>query len=224
MRPYYSDDSVTLYHGDYRAVLPQVGEVDVLLTDIPYNISQESGGLRELSYGAWDGGFDHTAFVDAVIGLVRKSVYIWCHETQVSEILLAFRAAGLIDRALVWVKKNPTVINGDRLWLPGFEICAFGKVRGAEFHEHCHAGVWTASPDRMRLHPCQKPINIIQHQILASSTSGDLVFDPCAGSGTTLRAAKNVGRRAIGIESVEAHCEIIAQRLTQEVLDLGDVA
>lgn len=69
-------------------------------------------------------------------------------------------------------------------------------------------------------HPAAFPLEVVQPWIPACSQPGDLVLDPFMGSGTTLRAAKDLGRRAIGIEIEERYCEIAAKRLGQEVLAL----
>lgn len=69
-------------------------------------------------------------------------------------------------------------------------------------------------------HPATMPFRMATDHILSWSNSGDLVFDPFMGSGTTLRAAKDLGRKAIGIEIEERYCEIAANRLSQEVLCL----
>jgi len=70
------------------------------------------------------------------------------------------------------------------------------------------------------LHPTQKPIKLMQYLIKTYSNKGDTVLDFAMGSGTTLRAAKDLGRKAIGIEIEEKYCEIAAKRLAQEVLPL----
>ena len=74
-----------------------------------------------------------------------------------------------------------------------------------------------------RLHPAAKPEPLIRHLLEVSTLPGGTVLDPFTGSGTTLRAAKDLGRKSIGIELDERYCEIAATRLGQEVFDFGDV-
>ena len=81
--------------------------------------------------------------------------------------------------------------------------------------------VWRFPIERNRKHPAQKPLAMMSQIVRVSSRPGDLVVDPFMGSGTTLRAAKDLGRRAIGIEIDERYCEIAAKRLSQEVLQFG---
>jgi site-specific DNA-methyltransferase (adenine-specific) len=71
-----------------------------------------------------------------------------------------------------------------------------------------------------RFHPTQKPLEVITWNI-GLADNPKTILDPCFGSGTTLRAAKDLGRKAIGIEIEEKYCEIAAKRMQQEVLPLG---
>jgi len=75
-------------------------------------------------------------------------------------------------------------------------------------------------PPIQRVHPNEKPIDLVLKFISLTTPRDGLVLDPFMGSGTTLRAAKDMGRNAIGIELEERYCEIAARRLEQEVLAL----
>jgi adenine-specific DNA-methyltransferase len=73
-------------------------------------------------------------------------------------------------------------------------------------------------------HPCEKPLPLLRHMLDTSARPGALILDPFAGSGSTLRAAKDAGLRAIGVEQDRRWCEFAARRLAQEALDLGESA
>jgi adenine-specific DNA-methyltransferase len=106
--------------------------------------------------------------------------------------------------------------------LPGYEA----GVRPFVAPPSNYGDVWTfptvnTYPGK---HPCEKPLALMEHIIQSSSRPLDTVLDPFAGSGTTLMAARNLGRNAIGVERDERWCEFAARRLEQGVLDLGNVA
>ena len=82
------------------------------------------------------------------------------------------------------------------------------------------SNVWRIQPVNGSDHPAPYPLTLAERCIRLSTWPGEIVFDPFMGSGTTLRAAKDLGRRAVGFELSEAYCEIAAKRLAQEVLPL----
>jgi site-specific DNA-methyltransferase (adenine-specific) len=127
----------------------------------------------------------------------------------------------MTTRLAVWEKSNPSPMNGEHFWLSSVEVCVAAKHGGATFTEFCASPVFRGSLVQRSEHPTQKPRWLFDRLVLASTAAGDMVLDPFMGSGTALRAAKDLGRRAIGIEIEERYCEIAARRCSQETLDLG---
>jgi DNA modification methylase len=238
MKPYYQDDHVTLYHGDNAEVLPTLSGVDLVLTSPPYNLNgdgNKSGGtyFRNLAtgYASHDDAMPHTDYV------------AWQHTT----IRAAW--ASLSDAGAIFYNHKPRV-GGERVRLPldliPDEIPLRQIVvwdRGSGFNRQntyfvpCHEWVMVLAKPAWRTvtksvddvwripfetggeHPAPFPLSLATRAI--GSTSASVVLDPFAGSGTTLRAAKDLGRKAIGVELDERYCEIAAKRCAQEVLDFG---
>jgi site-specific DNA-methyltransferase (adenine-specific) len=225
MKPYYSDDAVTIYHGDCREILPTLAAADLVLTDPPYNcINRATGGLRVIDKGGADSRPVEIATLgQELVRIAAGSIYVWCAAEQLSHWLASFTAAGLTVRGGVWQKTNPSPMNGERLWLSALEFCAFARKDGAYFNRHCQAALWTRATEPGD-HPTPKPLRLMQEIIDASCPPAGTVVDPFMGGGTTLRAAKNLNRRAVGIEVEERYCDLAAQRLSQDVLDLGIAA
>jgi len=219
VRPYYEDDYATIYHGNCLEVLPVAA--DLVLTDVPYGVvSRPSAGLRCFNKGCAD--VPTVPLVDLPGLLSAPSVYVFCGREQVSALLRGFSSLGMSTRLAFWEKTNPSPINGQHLWLSSVECCVFARSPGATFNEMCASPVFRGASDReMDGHPTPKPRWLMERIVRASSNAGDTVLDPFMGSGTTLVAAKNLGRKAIGIEIEERYCEIAAERLSQGVLDLG---
>ena len=223
MTPYYEQDGITIYHGDCREVLPGI-KADLVLTDVPYGVvNRESGGLRVLNKGIAD---DPTVCSQEIAPLLAASdattQYVFCGTEQVSVLRGGYVSLGFTTRLGIWEKSDPSPMNGEYLWLSSVECCVFARRAGAVFTERCASPVWRGPTDRSGWgHPTPKPRWLFDRLVLASSLVDGCVLDPFMGSGTTLVAAKNLGRRAIGIEIEERYCEMAARRLDQGVLDLG---
>ena len=218
MKPYYDHGGITIYHGDCREVLPYIEPVDLVLTDPPYGkVNRETGGLRNLDKRAADNVTVAPSHFVRILP-VFKTCYVWCSTEQVSEYREKLVELGLTTRLCIWEKTNPSPMNGEKLWLSSVESCVFARSSGATFNEFCNSPVWRGPTGAHFEHLTPKPEWLFRRLILASSVAGDLVLDPFFGSGTTLRAAKDLGRKAIGVEIDERYCEIAANRLAQEVL------
>ncbi len=194
MTPYYQDDSCTIYHGDCREILPTLGSMtgSVVVTDPPYP-GYEKG---------WE--VPDVASILAGIDAPTKVVF-WP--------VLVPSPLKHHDAEHVWHKPNgQSRYHYER-------ILVDGSAPGA-----CVWRVAAILPDYVQYarecvdHPTQKPIRLVRDVVRRHK--GEPVLDPFMGSGTTLRAAKDLGRKAIGIEIEEKYCEIAARRLGQEVLAL----
>lgn len=226
MKPYYEDDLVTLYHGDCRDVLASMeGEsVAAVLTDPPYTErthskarTPEREGVtafaaiddRDLREILRDCGHVSRGWVVATLDY-RHAVEFEEHPPKHLKVM----------RLGVWVKTNPTPqLSGDRP-AQGWESIAYmhrddrrSKWNGGGSH-----GNYVAPIPPPEGHPTAKPLPLVSQWVRWFTQPGDIVLDPFAGSGTTLRAAKDEGRAAIGVERDERYCELIARRLSQDTL------
>lgn len=224
MKPYYEHGGITIYHGDCREVLPQL-DVDVIVSDPPYGIAlntrtESSGRGRRTCKGFR--GDEMVKDLDPIIGddepfdpsplLDYGTVILW------GGIHFADKLP-VNARWLVWDKRcgSDSDDNAD---------CEFAwtNLRGQAriFHHYWRGflreGRENLSVEGAKLHPAQKPVNLMKW-CLGFVPDAQNVADPYMGSGATLVAAKDLGRRAIGIEIEEKYCEIAAKRLSQEVFD-----
>lgn len=206
-----------LYNNDCMKILPTLGNksVDLVVTDIPYNeVNRKHGSLRKLDKGKADIiTFDLDMFVSELARVTKGSIYIFCGIEQVSDIRKILVQNKMSTRLCIWEKTNPSPMNGDKIWLSGIECCVFGRFPNATFNEHCKNTVFRYPCGRNKLHPTQKPLELIEKPVLASSNEGDTVLDPCMGSGTTGVACKKNNRNFIGIEMDGEFYNIASRRI-----------
>lgn len=196
--------------------------VDLVLTDIPYNVvNRQSNGLRELNKKDADViTFPLNSFLSEVCRIARGSIYIFCSTEQVSEIRAGLIKAGLSTRLIIWEKTNPSPMNGQHIWLSSVECAVYGKNKGALFNGHCRSSVLRYPCGRNKIHPTQKPLPLFEDLIETSTKPGDVVLDPCMGSGTTAVACLKTGRNYIGFELSPEYCRAAEQRILETVDDL----
>ena len=222
MKPYYQDESVTIYHGDCREVLPMLA-FDVVVTDPPYGISVNTNYAKSKRAAL----AQCNDFGGSIVGDSEPFDPSW---------LLAFPRLFLFG-ANHYADKLPPSPS----WVVWDKVDGLSSSREVGFNDNADAELaWTnlGGPARIlrhrwmgmlkaseqgdrRVHPTQKPLSLMAQIVSHYAESLWVIADPYMGSGTTLRAAKDLGRRAIGIEIDERYCEIAARRCSQETLDLG---
>jgi DNA modification methylase len=244
--PFYQDESVTLYHGDCREILPQLGAVDHVITDPPYSAHVHSKSMR----GAvgWKGEIAETRDLgfEALDDQTRLLVGRWC-ASYVKRWIAVFSDT---ESAHLWREALGVVTDG--CWLEYVRTVFWHKVGGApqftgdrpavacEAITLCHQtgrkrwngggkqGIYSvpivldrgASATEWRCHTTQKPEELMKQLVADFTDIGEMILDPFAGSGTTLVAAKRLNRKAIGIELDEGYCRTIVRRLAQGALGL----
>lgn len=193
--------------------------VDLTLTDIPYNgVNRESNGLRILDKGNADIiSFDLFSFLQEVNRVTKGTIIIFCGKEQLSTIYGYFsnlqkKNKGTV-RQLIWEKTNPSPMNGQFIYLSGIENAVWFKKRKSIFNARCKNTVFKYPCGRSKLHPTEKNINLLKELIIDNSSENQIVFDPCAGSGSHLYAAKCLDRQYLGIEINERYYNLAKERL-----------
>lgn len=207
-----------LIQGDCIDVMGRMEDnsVDYTLTDIPYGeVNRESNGLRVLDKGVADDiTFDLGNFLDEVYRVTKNSITIFCGREQFSAIYEYFAKKKGTTRPIVWEKSNPSPMNGQYVYLSGVEFAVWFKKQGAKtFNPHCKNTVMKHPNGSRKLHPTEKNHKLLEELILDNSNEGDLIFDPCFGSASTLLVAKKLGRQYLGIELDEGFYKLGLDRL-----------
>ena len=258
--PYFRDDSVVIYHGDARDILPVIRQVDCIIADPPFNAGKDYGvGTDDAKPSAEYWAWLREQLVSAAKCL-RPGGSLWAmNETRNAarmQLILEDDAGLDFQNLIVWAFGNPTPaakraaktwraivfcrtvgepqvwnLDADRLRRETI-YCNFSRMNG----RRTVADLWPDIPklvggflaqkevllgrDGSFTHLAQMPQALAERPILLTTNLGDIILDPFMGSGTTLRAAKDLGRYAIGIEIEERYCEIAAKRMAQSVMPL----
>ena len=245
IRPYYQDDAVMIYCCDCRDVMGELGTVDHIITDPPYSVDVHAkqwigkaltqAGKPRVSTAHSELGFDPLTnelrawFARQAAMSSRRWVLIFSDLEGISDWKAELLQAGLeYVRSCVWDKiDSAPQFTGDRPAASAEAIvCAHpsGRKRwngGGKRNVYRSAVNGERGP---KPHPSTKPLALMKYLVADFTDPMDAIIDPFMGSGTTLRAAKDLGRKAIGIEIEERYCEIAAKRMAQEVFDFAPEA
>lgn len=197
----------------------KANSVNLTLTDIPYGaVNRDSNGLRILDKNIADVmTFDIQDFLEEVYRISSSTIIIFCGKEQFSEIFDFFSNKQSMKkgtvREIIWQKSNPSPMNGQYVYLSGVENAVWFKKRGGCFNAHCKNTVFKFPNGSRKNHPTEKNHELLKELILDNSNEGDIVFDPCAGSGSTLLVAKENKRRYLGCEIYTEYFNIIKARL-----------
>lgn len=237
--PYYQDDRVTLYHGDCLEVLDGLVEpVDAVLTDPPYasgtrlEAAKPSSGamLRAGRFAGRPLDLDQMTTL-GYIWLLRSiamgvrqlmpdgaSLMVFIDWRQWPHLVGALETANFrVQTMVVWDKGSIGTGNGFR---SQHELICHASRGVPTIHDRTFGNVLRFHRQAPLDHPSPKPVGLLESLVQVTTPPAATVFDPFAGGGSTLVAARNLGRKAVGVEIEERYCEIAARRLAQDVLPL----
>lgn len=230
--PYYHDETsgISIYHGDCRDILPELepASVDLVLTDPPYGVryvtARRSHNDPLVAPIAGDESLD--AMADVVPEIHRllandRHAYFFASPQMIGPATSFVAASFKVKNVIIWDKGDAgTVGDLEAGFGVNWEAVIYAsKGRRPLIGPRPRAMIrydWTGTRDPV--HPAVKPVAVLRWIVSKSATLGEMTLDPFMGSGTTLRAAKDLGCRAIGIEIEERYCEIAVRRLQQAVL------
>jgi site-specific DNA-methyltransferase (adenine-specific) len=220
-KPYHEEDGITIYHGDCREILPHLPKVDLVLTDPPYGIEQRSGTV---SYARARKNEYAPNFVDNKDYIINVCVPV------ISDCIDRFGRVVLTPGNVFFCSYPQPKAMGVFYQPATVSMHAWGRCdcqpifyygRDPRIGKTISFSSRTVSEKpSCDEHPCAKPLKAWKWLLDKTSLEGETILDPFMGSGTTLVAAKQLHRKAIGIEIEEKYCEIAVKRLGQGVLPI----
>jgi DNA modification methylase len=225
MNPYFEDGEVALYHGDALDVLPNIRSADCMILDPPYHMSPST--FRGIDDGAASSVATPVRLLNETFRHAYRmlpdggTAFIFCDWRRGPDTTYLATLAGLrISTCLAWTRNRSGTGGMFRgAWDP---IYVASKGTPNIRNKAAVPNVINADHPTDKDHPYEKPVAVWNH--LLSRIPPGLVVDAFAGSGGSADLALRHGHRWIGIEADERHCEQIAERLSQGVMDFGGVA
>lgn len=226
-----------LFHDNCLEIIKRIPNesIDLILTDIPYNISKENNfktmkdreGRNGIDFGEWDKVFNTESLIN-IVPLIKSggSLVTFCSFEQYSELCQTFKGSLTLKDRFVWEKSNPMPRNCDRRYVNNIELCVwFVKEKGkwtfnrqSDKYDSCVLKYPSESGARnTRYHSCQKNLNLIEELVLRHSNPNNIILDPFMGSGTTGVACVHTNRNFIGIELDDKYFNVAKERIEKEI-------
>jgi site-specific DNA-methyltransferase (adenine-specific) len=226
VRPYFEAGGVSLYHGGCRDVVAElpVGSVDLMLTDPPYGKQYLGEGkpIRKLNIrgdGVRQGVRVVRQALFAALPLLAADahVLVFCHWESWPDFYDAICPLVPIKNALIWHKDRGGPGDTQMEYARDYEVVLYGAQGHRAITGRRDGAVVRGFPPvgPQRLHPTEKPTDLLGYFIAKHCPPGGVVLDPFVGSGSTLLAAQRLGRRAVGVEIDQPYCQVTATRLQQ---------
>ena len=204
--------------------------VDLVLTDIPFNISKDNNfktmkdrtGRNGIDFGEWDKDFNESQLSVLQSKIKNGGSIIIFHSFDQYAILKNVFDEMVFKDEIVWEKTNPMPRNRDRRYVSNIETASWYVSQKGKWTFNRQSGNYDSCVFRYpsesgggfeRYHPCQKNLKLIQQLILRHSNENDTVLDPFVGSGTTAVACINTNRNYIGFELSEEYCKVAEERI-----------
>lgn len=228
---------ITIKQGDCLELMKDIPDrsIDMVLVDPPYELSNHGGGKTKLAerelvknkhINFISNGFDYDIVFNEFLRVCKiPNIFIFCSNKQVSKIMSWFETRKLNTTLLVWEKTNPVPLCNGK-YLSDCEFIIYIRGKGSTFNNNTpfefKKKVYTSAivSNKNRLHPTQKPLELIERYILLHTKKDDIVLDPFMGSGTTGVACQNLNRNFIGFEIDEKYFEIAKKRLERNTTQL----
>lgn len=195
---------------------------DLVITDPPYNVNYEGGTDEQLKIqndSMSDSQFEQ--FLRKAYSFMYQlmkdgaSIYVFHSDSEGYAFRKGFKEAGLkLAQCCIWVKNSLVMGRQDYHWKHEPVLCGW-KPTGSHhwYSDRKQTTVWNFDrPVRSDLHPTMKPVALIAYPMQNSSAPGQIVTDLFAGSGSTLMAAEQTGRRCFALELDPVYCDVIVKR------------
>jgi site-specific DNA-methyltransferase (adenine-specific) len=215
------------------------GSVDAIITDPPYNISADNrfytmktGNRTGIDFGEWDKGFDQTTWLELALPKLKKggTLIVFNAWKVLGEYYTVLEGKGCsVKEMLTWYKPNPMPRNVDRLYVTSCEFAVWAvKGKGWTFNRQRltyenTVFTYTSPSKQERIHPTQKPLELMRSLVKIHTNVGDLVLDPFSGSGTTALASLGLQRNFIGFEISPEYFDKTHKRLFKESVASGEL-